>query len=252
MGKNGLSEKPPVVLFSLFSLAPGFKWWAFRQMGLAGSQLEGHAGLRFGQLMGTGQGRGFSIRPNLNRYALFTSWKDGRAADDFLKHSSLFKGFSRNSREVFSCRILPVTVKGTWQGQNPLLPLAPMPEDYRGPVVALTRASIRWQRLPEFWQHVPAVSRETTQAAGLLAQVGMGELPIVQQATFSIWENEQYLQKFAYQMREHQEVVRKTRSRRWYSEELFARFIPLQAEGSWDGVNPLAGFPFPQEGTFIK
>ena len=243
MGKNSLEEKPPLVLFSLFNLHSGYKGWAFRQMGLAARHLSRQSGLRFGKLMGTGRGRGFSIRPNFKQYALLTSWKDEPAADDFLRNSSMFNNFRENSREVFTCHILPVAAKGEWHGQNPLLPLAPKPEVYQGPVLALTRATIRWQRLMEFWRHVPPVSKETTQAEGLLAQVGMGELPIIQQATFSIWKNEEYLQKFAYQMKQHQEVIRKTRNRNWYGEELFARFIPLQAEGSWDGKNPLAEYP---------
>lgn len=245
MNRNGLTEKPPVVLFSLFTLKEGEKWWAFRQMGLAQKHLKGQKDLKFGALMGTGQGRGFSIRPNFERYALFTSWKEEEAAEDFMKESPLFNSFCQRSREVFTSRLLPFLVKGKWKGSNPLVPLAPLPEEYQGPVVALTRANIRLQRLLEFWNKVPGVSNETKQAKGLLAQTGMGEWPIIEQATFSIWENQQCLQEFAYRMRQHQEVIRKTRSRQWYSEELFARFIPAQAEGCWDGVNPLGGYSLP-------
>lgn len=231
----------PIVLFTLFSLKPGKKGWAFQQMGLSKRYFEKQDGLRFGLMMGTGQGRGFSLKPDFGRYALLSSWESSAAADSFLKDSSFYEQLCRNSREAFTVRLLPLMAKGQWKGQNPFTPLADLPDQYHGPIVALTRASIRWQRLLQFWKHVPGVSKETGMAQGLLAQIGMGEIPVLEQATFSIWENEESLKAFAYQMRQHREVIQKTRSQQWYGEELFARFIPLHAEGSWNGANPLAG-----------
>jgi len=46
----------------------------------------------------------------------------------------------------------------------------------------------------------------------------------VEQATFSIWKNLEKMNYFAYKHAAHAEVVRLTRERNWYSEELFARF----------------------------
>lgn len=231
----------PLVVCSLFTLEPGYKWWTFRQMGIAASRLGGVKGLRFGKMLGTGKGQGFSIKPDLDRYVLLTSWEKEEDARSFRECASLYKALSQRSREVFTVKLMPVTSKGYWDGENPFTPNGIMPEAYNGPVVALTRATIRWQKLPQFWRHVPGVSKATTKAVGLLAQTGMGEWPIIQQATFSIWQDEASLKSFAYQMREHQAAIRKTRSQRWYSEELFARFIPLETEGTWNGEDPLAG-----------
>lgn len=112
---------------------------------------------------------------------------------------------------------------------------------YAGPVGVLTRGAINWNRLHRFWQHVPVTSRAIEGASGVLGSIGVGELPLVRQATLSFWESTQAMQDFAYRSSEHRHVVRKTREEEWYSEDLFARFVPLASEGSWNGVDPLAG-----------
>lgn len=232
----------PVVLCSLFTLKQGYKWWAFRKMGFAGWSLARAKGLQFGKMMGVGKGRGFSMKPDFGRYMLLSCWETEEAARHFQQNSSLYTAISERSREVFTVKLLPVVSKGYWGGQNPFMPdIGGMPAAYNGPVVALTRATVRWQKLPHFWRHVPAVSRATSSARGLLAQTGMGEMPFIQQATFSIWQDEASLKSFAYQMQDHQTVIKKTRSQHWYGEELFARFIPQETAGSWNGENPLAG-----------
>lgn len=231
----------PLVVCSLFTLERGYEWWALRKMGFAAWQLGRLKGLQFGKMLGTGRGRGFSLKPDFGRYMLLTSWDTHENARAFLEGASLYQALSHRSHEVFTVKLLPVMSRGEWNGRNPFVSSLAMPADYSGPVVALTRATIRLQKLPQFWRHVPGVSHETTQAKGLLAQTGMGELPIIQQATFSIWQDVDSLKSFAYKMQEHQAVIRKTRSQQWYSEELFARFIPVEASGSWNGENPLAG-----------
>ena len=241
--ENVDSPLAPVVLFSLFRLQKGSKWWGFQEMGRTKRSFGSVAGMKFGAMLGTGAGAGFSLKPDFGRYAFLSSWQSHEAADNFRQSSPHLKSLEENSKEVYSLKMLPLSAKGKWQGNNPFLPLHPPAENYLGPVVALTRASIRFSQLYDFWRHVPAVSAETVQADGLLAQVGIGEWPVVQQGTISLWENQERLKAFAYGMRRHQEVIEKTRSRNWYSEELFARFIPLEASGSWNGKDPLAAYP---------
>jgi len=69
-------------------------------------------------------------------------------------------------------------------------------------------------------------------AEGFITSVGIGEVPFIKQATFSVWKDLESVKKFAYRQREHAEVVKQTREKGWYSEELFARFIPIEVDSN--------------------
>ena len=78
-------------------------------------------------------------------------------------------------------------------------------------------------------------------ANGFITSFGIGEVPWIKQATFSIWRSKADMKKFAYTMQQHADVIRKTRKENWYSEDMFIRFVPLAAYGSINGKNPLEG-----------
>lgn len=81
-----------------------------------------------------------------------------------------------------------------------------------------------------------------TSAPGYITSFGVGEDPFMHQATISFWQDMEAVKGFAYRSPEHVEVIKKTRSENWYSEELFARFIPIKSRGTLRGKNPLEGF----------
>jgi hypothetical protein len=95
------------------------------------------------------------------------------------------------------------------------------------PVIVLTRASIRLRKLWSF-DKVGSVSQRGYD--GLVLSIGVGEWPLIQQATISIWKTKEMLD-YAYKI-QNIEVVMLTRKLNWYKEEMFARFVPYKFEGN--------------------
>lgn len=218
-------------------------------MGTSAPKLQQVPGLLFFKLLGSGHGRGFSIKPNLRRYGLMCTWESEAAADAFLQHSSLIQEYRWHTDEIWTTKLLPYQSHGQWDGREPFAP--PLAESYSGgPIAVLTRASINWRALLGFWRFVPQTSTALDTAEGLICSIGLGELPLVRQATFSVWESAEAMKKYAYKNPLHQEVMRRTRSENWYSEELFARFKPTSSQGTWNGVDPLANLPLRQAQDF--
>ncbi|MFN7115197.1 MAG: hypothetical protein ACK4TA_00265 [Saprospiraceae bacterium] len=233
--------KKQLVTFTLFRFS-GWRnrWWAFRQMGLSAQLLRGVAGLQFGKMLGSGGGKGFSVLPNLGVYGLLGVWEDENAARQFFTHHSFFQANLQHTQEYWTIFLNAYMAHGQWDGQSPFQ--LHDPPDENAPIAVLTRATIHTRRLWHFWQHVPRVSHSIEAHPGKLFSIGVGELPIVQQVTFSLWENAAAMKNYAYQSRVHSNVVKQTRRYNWYKEELFARFVPIATEGTWGGSNPLANY----------
>lgn len=217
------------------------RWWGFRQMGLAGARLRIVEGLRFFKMLGSGAGNGFSIRPDFGTYGLLGVWDNEAAARRFFGSHPLFREFREQCAGWWTTYMQAAKAHGEWDGQQPF----PLTHDYdeKKPVAVITRATIHTRHLWRFWRFVPSVSRSMDDKPGRIFSIGIGELPLVQQATFSLWENSRAMMAYAYRSKEHKEVIRRTRQLGWYKEELFARFHPYLAEGEWEsGGTPLDGY----------
>ena len=68
-------------------------------------------------------------------------------------------------------------------------------------------------------------SKAISNAKGVSFFKGIGELPLFEQATFSIWNDINCINKFAYQNKIHSNIIKKSQIQKWYSEDLFARFL---------------------------
>lgn len=213
------------------------RWRAFAQMGRAPEQLKNIPGMQFAKMLGVGGGNGFSLWPNWGVYGLLGVWDNEKAAREFFAAHPVFSAIRDKAEEVWTVFMRTLIAHGAWDKVSPFIPN--VAKDEKAPIGVLTRATIRTSRLLHFWRFVPSVSRSVEKREGLLFSAGVGELPIVQQATFSLWQNARFMKAYAYESSLHREVIRRTRELNWYKEELFARFQPYKTEGSWHAKNPL-------------
>ena len=232
----------PVVTFSVFRFPAARRWQAFRQMGQKILLAPMPEGMTFGKMMGSGK-NGFSLVPDFSQYALLACWQNTAASEDFFSYNTAFQNYLANTEEAYHLRLLPLQSHGSWEGENPFVTANAPPSlaetDALQPVVVLTRATIRPGRLISFWKNVPKAQQAIRQSQGMKLAFGIGELPLIQQATLSIWENSTALRNFAYQKTIHKDIVQQTRQQNWYAEDLFARFQPLATAGTYYGKDVL-------------
>ena len=187
-----------MVTFTFFKFE-GFKnrWWAFTQMGLRPFKSGITEGLTFAKMVGTGSGNGFSIKPDFGQYGWLGVWETEEIARDFFKQNALFQAFTRKSTTHYTVYAQPVVAHGKWDGVEPFKPQGTFDADK--PVAVLTRATIKTNHLWNFWRYVPRVSKSIDDySENRFLSVGIGELPLVQQATFSVWKSGQAMMEYAY------------------------------------------------------
>lgn len=211
------------------------KWWAFVQMRLGHHAVKEISGLTFYKFLGSGGKNGFSAIPNFGTYVLFCVWESEASAFDFFTKNPFFKEYQKRSVEQFTVYLKAAESHGSWDGVQPFIGTTKLALDK--PVLVLTRASIRFKKLWSFWSKVGKVSQSLERYDGLEFSIGVGEWPLMQQATISIWHTQAEMLDYAYKNPKHKEVVLLTRKLNWYKEEMFARFIPYKFEGFWDGKN---------------
>lgn len=194
----------------------------------------------FWKLMGCGRNGTFDLQPDWQQLGLLAMWNSPEDFRDFNERSFISWWWKAFTLERWTVLSVPLASHGKWDGKEPFS-MAAEDKNYSGPVAVLTRASIRFNKLKNFWSNAEPVAKTMGRAPGYLTSVGIGEAPFFRQATFSVWDNMESMKAFAYNSAEHLEVIRKTRQEDWYSEELFARFSVVSASGTLNGKDPLNG-----------
>ena len=215
-----------VVYLHFFSYSK-HRFWAFTQMQRAHAGLQQCKGLQFYKMLGTGAGAGFSLRPDFSTYALLTVWDTEQCKVKAFDKAAVLQAFFDRSAEQRIYSLSPIHTHGNWCGQSPFEVQKPLGDK---PIGVITRATLNPNRLLDFWRHVPQASRAIKQAKGVGFFKGIGEWPFVQQATFSVWESAEAIRTFAYVSQAHASIVKKTRQRKWYKEDMFNRFEVLSEE----------------------
>jgi heme-degrading monooxygenase HmoA len=214
------------------------RFWAFQMMQFAHGDLKNVSGQTFYRLMGSGKGLGFNPLPDWSVYALLQVWRNESDADAFFANSKLFGRYRAHTSELWTVYMKNIAAKGLWNGRNPFESTTESGADGER-LAVITRASIRLSKLRSFWSYVPRSQEPLTDARGLLFTKGIGEWPVTQMATFSLWENAEAMKEFAYKSPQHREAIKRTRELDWYREEMFSRFRVYRSEGTWNGGDPL-------------
>lgn len=215
---------------------PVDRLWVFGQMALARLSLPKVKGIGFWKLCGSGVGEGFTPLPNTAVWAILATWPDEATARRQTGAAPPFTTWASRASEAWTVFLTPTSVRGNWSGETPF-EVEATPE---GPVAALTRATVKPKIAMKFWGRVPAISDVIGADPNVAFKIGIGEVPLTQQVTFSIWPDTESMAAFARDPAgPHAQAIRAVREGAWFREELYARFRILGDAGSWEGQSPL-------------
>jgi heme-degrading monooxygenase HmoA len=214
-------------------------WAGFLSMAVFRLPLWMNRRLGFWKLMGCGRNGSFDIHPDWRQWGLLLVPSSDEAAVEPEPPSFILAWWKFFNCERCTFVLQPAEGHGSWDGLQCFGPLL-RGSGSEGMIAVLTRATIRLNRLRRFWQHVPAAAAPMDETPGFITSIGIGEVPWIKQATFSIWASRDAMKAYAYHSA-HAAVIRKTRAENWYSEEMFVRFAVLAVKGTIRGKQPLQG-----------
>lgn len=236
--------------------------FALGQMALARFDLARAKGVEFWKLCGSGTdgsggGQGFTPWPNWHVWAILAVFPDPASAEAALREAQPWRRWRARAAESCTFTLEPIAARGRWAGRAPFrprpgpVPAGPAPGNGAGraggtdaaararPLAVLTRASVRPAQATRFWSRVPRIQAVVNAHPALAFGIGLGEIPLVHQITFSVWPEAGAMAEFARGNGPHAEAVRAVRAGDWFSEELYARFRVTGASGTWGGRAPL-------------
>lgn len=229
----------PYAVLVLTRLRPSTIPWAVWRLALGPRGLGRVPGLRFARVLGSGRNGGFGLVPGLDVQGVFAAFDSLDAAQTWADHGQGLQGYSQRAVEHLRLTLRVISSRGSWGGAR--MSAAPAPSTPAAPpacggvVAALTRASIRPAQMGAFWRHSPPAERDLARAVGCRLAVGLGEAPLLRQATFSLWNDVDAMNAYA-RSGAHGEAIRSARGGAYFSESMFVRFVPVRMRGHWPGM----------------
>jgi hypothetical protein len=202
-------------------------------MQFAHAPLKKVKGLEFYKLLGSGK-KNFDPLPDWGVYGLLQVWDNEASAKDFFAEAKLYKRYVNHSAQQLTFYLKSIKAHGQWSKQNPF-ESSDLLDENNEMIAVITRATIKLRMLKKFWDYVPISQKDLVDNPSLLFTAGVGERPVTQMATFSLWEDARALKKFAYRSQNHRHAVQQTQALQWYKEEMFTRFQPFKITGQWSG-----------------
>jgi spheroidene monooxygenase len=222
---------PAVAVLVLVQARPGATPWLLSRLVRGASPLAGTPGLRFTRVLGSGHQGGFGLRPGFDRGGLFLLFDDEPEADAFLAASPVLAAYREHAAELLTAKLRATSCRGSWDGMSMAISARAEPG---APVAALTRASIRPSRAWAFWHHAAPSQLALADTPGCRLAVGLGEAPLLRQATFSLWDDQAAMDAYA-RHGPHQQAIAAAARVGYFSESMFVRFVPLALAGRWQG-----------------
>jgi spheroidene monooxygenase len=224
------------VSLSFFRFAGPFaRAWAMGMMGLARRPLAQTPDIDFWKLCGSGRGEGFTPVVIPRNFAILATWPDHDTARARVAEAPVFRRYRARASESWTVFLTATAARGQWSGEEPFEVFEPV---NLGPMAVLTRATIKPGILPQFWRRVPNISKVIGKDPNVAFKIGIGEVPMLHQVTFSIWPSEAAMAGFA-RTGPHAAAIRAVRTEGWFKEELYAHFNIQSDMGTWNGTSPL-------------
>jgi hypothetical protein len=181
----------------------------------------------FAKVLGTASSAFLPSAVTPRRWAALTCWREAPA--------TVVTWFDRHADEQASLSLQPLSTRGSWDRRQPFgEATADTAPD--GPVLVLTRSTLRLSRARRFYRAITPVAEELHASSACRVAFGIGEAPLRRQGTVSLWTSAAEMTRFAYGAPHHRAAITTTPDQRWYVEELFTRFAVVEASGSIDGV----------------
>ncbi len=232
-----MPETPAVVSLHIWGVPTRHVPTAVTHMARHRRPVRAIPGVRFAKLLGTGNGRTFTpLDADAHHWGVLVCWADHEGPRRFAD-STVARDWGRVADESATWVMRPLSSRGRWAKQQPFG--NPIPNRWDGPIAAITRGRIKPRMWRTFWSSVPPVVLDVKQGGGLTFAMGIGEAPVGLQGTFSTWSDGPRPVCVRPPPPRAPTGDRPDPAARWYSEELFARFALLSAEGT------IAGRPVP-------